>query len=80
MKLTDEEIKAIKTLVGRIDVEEVSKNPRVFDDRIEAAVNKVLTHYGKRLGVQSLYWDAQRGLQAEISLMDLPETAKKEST
>ena len=55
--MTEQEIEAIRTLVGQIDVEEASRNPNIFNERIESAIGKILKHYEVTFAPVAINWE-----------------------
>ena len=43
--LREDEIEAIRTLVGPIDIEEAKADPGVFNKAVEKGIGKILAHY-----------------------------------
>ena len=73
MILTLEEIEAIRVLVGPIEVDEAARNPNVFNERIEAAIGKILDHYEVTFAPVAINWQFGGMMQAHLILMPRPK-------
>lgn len=71
--LSQEEIAAIKLLVGKIDVLEAQANPNVFNEHAEQAIGKILTHYDLIFMPVALNWQMGGIMQTQMVLVPRPK-------
>lgn len=71
--LTENEVTAIKALVGRIDVQDAQSNPRIFAERVEQAIGKILEHYQLTFMPVGINWKMGGMMQTEMVLVPKPK-------
>lgn len=71
--LSQEEIAAIKLLVGNVEVSEAQSNPNVFNERVEQAIGKILAHYELTFMPVAINWQMGGIMQTQMVLVSKPK-------
>lgn len=71
--LSQDEIAAIKLLVGNVDMPEAQSNPNVFNERVEQAIGKILMHYELTFMPVAINWQMGGIMQTQMVLVSKPK-------
>lgn len=73
--LTQEEIAAIKLIVGPVVVEEVQSNPNALHEAVERGVRKFLEHYQLRIVPVGFQWGYPGEVRCAFAMQPIPPEA-----
>lgn len=75
---TPEEIAAIKTLVGKVDIAAAQSNQNVFNEAVESAIGKILDHYELTFRPFAIHWQMGGIMQTQMVLVSKPKAEATE--
>lgn len=73
--LTQEEIAAIKLIVGPVAAEEVQSNPNALHEAVERGVQKFLEHYRLRIVPIGFQWGYPGEVRCVFAMQPIPPEA-----
>lgn len=75
--LSQDEIAAIKTLVGQVDLSSAQSNPNVFNEAVEKAIGKMLEHYQLTFMPVGINWQMGGMMQTQMVLVPIQKPVEQ---